>query len=121
MVETFIDRDSCNLTNNADTDSITNAITAAQENDVIVSPITAFLLDLFNDPTGQTGQFHPCVVDEGQRIADATGGTRFEIGQIPAQDMAEVLFTLVQDACEEVVGGQTAAAAQEDDDMNDDD
>ena len=109
----FADRGDCD---DADLDAITNAIAVAQGNGVIVSPITAFLADLLVDSTGNTGQFHPCVVDEGNRLANGTGGTRFE-SRNPAADLATILLGLVRAACDSVGGPEVLIAFDRDGDM----
>ncbi|MHC4695976.1 MAG: NHL repeat-containing protein [Planctomycetota bacterium] len=68
-----------------DADSIGHAIVVAQEENVIVSPITG---------TGSSGS----VIALAQQIADATGGTQSS-SSAPDQDIAEAIANLVLDAC----------------------
>ena len=68
-----------------DIDAIAHAIVIAQENSVIVSPITG---------TGSSGS----VISLAQQIAAATGGVH-SYSSAPDQDIAESIVALVMEAC----------------------
>jgi hypothetical protein len=89
----------------ADTDATTNAIDVAIANDVVLSPIAAFLLD-FEKPIATVpffeGEFHECVIEEGGRMANSTGGTLFQVDN-PAAQISNTLFDLVIEACRQAI------------------
>lgn len=79
--------------NEDDTIAIDNAISWANEFDIIVSPIVAAL--------NQTIDPESCILAEATRLADGTGGT-VQQSTDPALDIGQAIFDLIVDACEEV-------------------
>jgi len=78
----------CDATDQA---AIDNAISVALANNVIVSPIVA----------SESGQ-DPCIEQLAQQLANATGGT-LSLSTDPQADIADSIFQIVVDACEQVV------------------
>ena len=73
---------SCNADDLA---SIQNAIAVANSNNVVVSPIIA-------------DTFTQCIIDEGQKLADGTGGT-MKRSTDPSGDLAQAVIDVIIDAC----------------------
>ncbi len=69
----------------SDRDAVDNAISVAQANNVILSPIAA-------------SESSQCVIDLGAAMAAGTGGTAFE-SEDPATDLAGGIFGIVEGAC----------------------